>query len=156
LNILSIYSYVYFISPIIGFIAQPILGAYSDRFGKRKPFIFVLAIGAFIGISLVLNGYKLGQVFGDGGSNIGIVFVGLGVTLLDFSADSCDSPLRAYLLDVCNPKAQETGLNIHAFLGGLGASLGYILTFIDWENSVLDIIGKKIFKIYDSSNTNKL
>ena len=65
---------------------------------------------------------------------IGIVLIGVGVTLLDFSADSCDSPLRALLLDVCNPRDQETGLNIHAFLGGVGASLGYILTAIDWGN----------------------
>ena len=46
-----------------------------------------------------------------------MIFVGIGVTLLDFSADSCDSPLRAFLLDVCNPDDQDTGLNIHAFLG---------------------------------------
>jgi len=72
----------------------------------------------------------------------------VGVTLLDFSADSCDSPLRAYLLDVCNPRAQETGLNIHAFLGGLGASLGYILTYIDWENSVLNFFGKFLTVLY--------
>jgi len=40
------------------------------------------------------------------------------VTILDFSADSCDSPLRAFLIDVCNTEDQDTGLNIHAFLGG--------------------------------------
>ena len=49
---------------------------------------------------------------------IAICLVGIGVTLLDFSADSCDSPLRAYLLDVCCTEDQDTGLNIHAFLGG--------------------------------------
>ena len=41
--------------------------------------------------------------------------------------------LRAFLLDVCNPDDQDTGLNIHAFLGGLGASVGYILTAINWK-----------------------
>ena len=50
--------------------AQPILGAYSDRWGQRKPFIFVLAIGAYIGISLILNGYVLGQTLGDKGLNV--------------------------------------------------------------------------------------
>ncbi len=40
------------------------------------------------------------------------------MTILDFSADSCDSPLRAFLIDVCNTEDQDTGLNIHAFLGG--------------------------------------
>jgi solute carrier family 45 protein 1/2/4 len=68
---------------------------------------------------------------------IGIIFVGIGVTLLDFSADSCDSPLRAYILDVCNLRDQATCLNIHAFLGGVGASLGYILASIEWEDTFI-------------------
>ena len=46
-----------------------------------------------------------------------IILVGIGVTLLDFSADSSDSPLRALLLDTCNQDDLETGLNIHAILG---------------------------------------
>ena len=50
---------------------------------------------------------------------IAIALVGLGVTFLDFSADSSDSPLRALLLDSCNEDDLETGLNIHALLGRL-------------------------------------
>jgi solute carrier family 45 protein 1/2/4 len=76
---------------------------------------------------------------------IAVSLVAIGVTFLDFCADSCDSPLRAYLLDSCNTKAQETGLNIHAFLGGLGASLGFILTFIEWEGTIFSFLGKGIF-----------
>ena len=71
--------------------------------------------------------------------------VGIGVTFLDFSADSCDSPLRAYLLDVCNTKDQETGLNIHAFLGGIGASVGYILAALIHDEQVLYFISAFIF-----------
>ena len=67
---------------------------------------------------------------------------------MDFSADSCDSPLRAFLLDVCNAKDQDTGLNIHAFLGGVGASLGYILTAIEWDNSVFIKYRKKMLYIF--------
>ena len=63
---------------------------------------------------------------------MGQVLVFIGVSLLDFSADSSDSPLRALILDVCNVDDQDTALNIHAFLGGLGASLGFILTSINW------------------------
>lgn len=72
---------------------------------------------------------------------IAILLVGLGVTFLDFSADSSDSPLRAFLLDVCNPEDQDTGLNIHAFLGGAGGAVGYILGAIDWTNTFLNFIG---------------
>ncbi|XP_069002011.1 proton-associated sugar transporter A-like [Embiotoca jacksoni] len=42
------YSLVWFISPILGFLVQPLLGAWSDRctsrFGRKRPFIFALAI----------------------------------------------------------------------------------------------------------------
>ena len=72
------------------------------------------------------------------------MFVGVGVTLLDFSADSCDGPLRAFILDVCNLKDQATALNIHAFLGGMGASVGYILASIEWENTILNRCGDEL------------
>jgi solute carrier family 45 protein 1/2/4 len=159
----SIYSYVYFVSPLFGFLLQPMLGLMSDRcespFGRRRPFILALSILGFMGITLILNGSLIGEYFGDNNldiSWIGVVLVGIGVTLLDFSADSCDSPLRAFLLDVCNPDDQDTGLNIHAFLGGIGASVGYILTAIEWkefslfkiqENQILFIISAVIFSI---------
>jgi solute carrier family 45, member 1/2/4 len=67
----------------------------------------------------------------------------LGVTLLDFAADSSDSPLRAFLLDSCNSRDQETGLNIHAFLGGTGSALGYILGGIDFTKftSLINLFG---------------
>ncbi|XP_012577519.1 PREDICTED: proton-associated sugar transporter A [Condylura cristata] len=47
----QLYSLVWFISPILGFLLQPLLGAWSDRctsrFGRRRPFILALAIGLF-------------------------------------------------------------------------------------------------------------
>ena len=65
----SIYSYVYFISPLLGFLFQPVLGEMSDRcecsFGRRRPFILALAISSFIGIALILNGRLVGEWIGD-------------------------------------------------------------------------------------------
>lgn len=75
-------------------------------------------------------------------ATVAIVLVGLGVTFLDFGADTADSPLRALLLDVCNSKDQETGLNIHSFLGGTGSALGFILSAINWNDTFLNFIGK--------------
>lgn len=37
----------------------------ESRFGRRRPFILVLSIGAFIGASLILNGYLIGDWLGD-------------------------------------------------------------------------------------------
>jgi len=44
---------VWALSPLVGFFVTPILGSMSDRcrlkYGRRRPFILLLAIGVFIG-----------------------------------------------------------------------------------------------------------
>ncbi|KAI4889947.1 hypothetical protein NFI96_015101 [Prochilodus magdalenae] len=135
------YSLVWFISPILGFLLQPILGAWSDRctsrFGRRRPFIFALAIGALLGLTLVLNGRDIGSAVADTAVNHkwGIVLTVCGVVLMDFSADSADNPSHAYMMDVCSPEDQDRGLNIHALLAGLGGGFGYIVGGVNWDHT---------------------
>ncbi|KAK3512800.1 hypothetical protein QTP70_025345, partial [Hemibagrus guttatus] len=132
------YSLVWFISPILGFLLQPILGAWSDRctsrFGRRRPFILALAIGALLGLTLVLNGRDMGSALADT-HKWGIVLTVCGVVLMDFSADSADNPSHAYMMDVCSPEDQDRGLNIHALLAGLGGGFGYIVGGVNWDNT---------------------
>ena len=59
----------------------------------------------------------------------------IGVTLLDFAADSCDSPLRAYIIDTYNSEDNDLGFSIHAFLGGAGSAMGYLITSIHWDDT---------------------
>ncbi|XP_042263086.1 proton-associated sugar transporter A isoform X3 [Thunnus thynnus] len=135
------YSLVWFISPILGFLVQPLIGAWSDRctsrFGRRRPFILALAIGALVGLSLVLNGRDIGSALADTASNHkwGIILTICGVVLMDFSADSADNPSHAYMMDVCSPEDQDRGLNIHALLAGLGGGFGYIVGGINWDQT---------------------
>ncbi|CAL8338817.1 unnamed protein product [Lota lota] len=135
------YSLVWFISPILGFLVQPFLGAWSDRctsrFGRRRPFIFALAIGALMGLTLVLNGRDIGSSLADTATNHkwGIILTICGVVLMDFSADSADNPSHAYMMDVCSPEDQDRGLNIHALLAGLGGGFGYIVGGINWDHT---------------------
>ena len=60
---------VWVLSPLIGFLLQPILGVLSDRcqspFGRRRPFILVLSLGAFMGIACMLNSSRIGLWLGD-------------------------------------------------------------------------------------------
>ena len=50
--------------------------------------------------------------------------------------------MRAFLLDVCNVDDQDTGLNIHAMLGGLGSALGFVLAAVNWKKTFFSHIGE--------------
>jgi solute carrier family 45 protein 1/2/4 len=53
----------------LGILLQPVLGSLSDHckssLGRRRPFILILGILSFMGISLILNGIFIGELFGD-------------------------------------------------------------------------------------------
>ncbi|CAF3280182.1 unnamed protein product [Rotaria socialis] len=165
--------------PLIGFFLVPALGSLSDkcntRFGRRRPFIFLYSIGILIGLSLVANGRLLGEWFGDvknedtddiqvgnqtsrknqENSNpllshkYGATLTVLGVLLLDLDCDACQSPSRAYLLDVTNPSQHALGLTTFTFMAGLGGCLGYFLGGIPWEHTFLKrVLGDHIHVLF--------
>ncbi|XP_044727133.1 proton-associated sugar transporter A [Chrysoperla carnea] len=63
----------------------------------------------------------------------GVFFTILGTVLLDFDADACQSPSRAYLLDVCIPEDHAKGLSTFTIMAGLGGFMGYALGGINWD-----------------------
>ncbi|BFZ06432.1 hypothetical protein BsWGS_09471 [Bradybaena similaris] len=65
----------------------------------------------------------------------GIIFTILGVAMLDFNCDACQSPCRAYLLDVTVPDDHPTGLTTFTVMAGAGGSIGYIMGGIDWNST---------------------
>ena len=66
-----------------------------------------------------------------------ILFTVLGVIMLDFSCDACQSPCRAYMLDVTTPEDHAVGLSTFTVLAGLGGSLGYVFGGIHWGSTEL-------------------
>jgi solute carrier family 45, member 1/2/4 len=54
----------------------------------------------------------------------GVFFTILGTVLLDFDADACQSPARAFLLDVTLPEDHATGLSTFTIMAGLGGFMG--------------------------------
>ncbi|XP_011053129.1 PREDICTED: proton-associated sugar transporter A-like isoform X1 [Acromyrmex echinatior] len=166
---------VWALSPLVGFFVTPILGSMSDRcklkYGRRRPFILLLALGVFIGLILVPNGEHIGYVFGDtsvhtnetiplghrttaklpkevipgsveraSSHSWGIFFTILGTVLLDFDADGCQSPARAYLLDVTVPEDHAKGLSTFTIMAGLGGFMGYGLGGINWDATSLGVM----------------
>ncbi|XP_073972296.1 loss of visual transmission isoform X2 [Rhodnius prolixus] len=154
---------VWALSPLVGFFLTPVLGSLSDKcnlkFGRRRPFILLLSVGILLGLLLVPNGKDLGKQLGDiyrdrsfnASSNNetltdptadhpwGVVFTILGTVLLDFDADACQSPSRAYLLDVTVPEDHARGLSTFTIMAGLGGFIGYAMGGFNWD---ITIIGK--------------
>lgn len=67
----------------------------------------------------------------------GVFFTIIGTVLLDFDADACQSPSRAYLLDVTIPSDHAKGLSTFTIMAGLGGFMGYSLGAINWEETTL-------------------
>lgn len=58
----------------------------------------------------------------------------LGVMMLDFDCDACQSPARAYLIDVCRPEDHSVGLSMFTVMAGAGGCIGYTLGGIAWAD----------------------
>lgn len=65
----------------------------------------------------------------------GVFVTIIGTVLLDFDADACQSPSRAYLLDVTLPEDHARGLSTFTVMAGLGGFMGYSLGGIDWDHT---------------------
>ncbi|ESO93540.1 hypothetical protein LOTGIDRAFT_119222 [Lottia gigantea] len=137
---------VWCVSPILGFFLVPLMGSLSDRcpfqMGRRRPFILLMSAGIIIGLLLVPNGESLGILLGDTGDeilhghinrNYRILLTIFGVAFLDFNCDACQSPCRAYLLDVTIPEDHSAGLTMFTVMAGIGGSIGYLMGGVDWN-----------------------
>ncbi|UJR30917.1 hypothetical protein I4U23_018427 [Adineta vaga] len=168
-------TWIWCLPPLFGFFLVPVLGSLSDkcqtRIGRRRPFIILYSIGILLGLLLVSNGRRIGQWFGDikdPSSNttelfnetiiesypsishkFGTMITILGVVLLDLDCDACQSPSRAYLLDVTNVNQHSSGLTTFTSMAGLGGGLGYFLGGIPWEKTFLTrLLGDQIHVLF--------
>ncbi|KFO23065.1 membrane-associated transporter protein [Fukomys damarensis] len=135
----SLYSMVWLLSPILGFLLQPVVGSASDhcqsRWGRRRPYILTLCIMMLLGMALYLNGDAIISALTVNPRRKlvwAISITMIGVVLFDFAADFIDGPIKAYLFDVCCHQDKERGLHCHALFTGVGGALGYLLGAIDW------------------------
>ncbi|XP_039246688.1 membrane-associated transporter protein [Pipra filicauda] len=150
----NLYSLVWLISPILGFVLQPVVGSASDHctciWGRRRPYILGLGIIMLLGMALYLNGDVMISAFIDENEKRrtwAIVITMLGVVLFDFAADFIDCPIKAYLFDVCCHQDKEKGLHYHALFTGLGGALGYLTGAMDWSQTVLGYSSASEFQV---------
>ena len=116
---------VWCLSPLIGFITCPIMGLLSDNctagLGRRRPFIMIYSLGIILGLILVSYGEYIGKLYNSNPTNsnsLVILITVVGVFLLDFDCDACQSPARAYLIDVCLQDDYSRGLSTFSVMAG--------------------------------------
>ncbi|KAI8478539.1 hypothetical protein Bbelb_437310 [Branchiostoma belcheri] len=139
----NMYSLVFLIPPMFGFLLQPVMGSTSDRcrspLGRRRPFILTLDVTIMFGLILFLNddnvvkGVFQLQAGSQSATVVRLVVATVGAVLFMFAADSIEGPVRAYLLDTCNAEDQRKGLDLQAAFAGIGGVLGYMSGAVDWK-----------------------
>jgi solute carrier family 45 protein 1/2/4 len=113
----------------------------GEWFGDRKTEIF--------NSTQLLNKTKIDNPSTLSKHKYGATLTVLGVLLLDLDCDACQSPSRAYLLDVTNPSQHSLGLTTFTFMAGFGGCLGYLLGGIPWEHTFLvNILGDHIHVLF--------
>nr|XP_026694725.1 solute carrier family 45 member 4 isoform X1 [Ciona intestinalis] len=151
------YSLMWMFSPVLGILIGPIMGSHSDRcksrFGRRRPYITALVIGALIGLTLLIFSKDIASSLG--GENVesrrvwGVVVGVVGAQIMDFCLDQAETPLRAYTLDVCTLPDQQRAVAMQTFFIGLGGALGFIIDGIDWEKTAISkLFGSQIKVVY--------
>ncbi|EDW17467.1 proton-associated sugar transporter A [Drosophila mojavensis] len=78
-----------------------------------------------------------------------VILTILGMVLLDFDADTCQTPARTYLLDMCVPEEQPKALTTFTLFAGFGGTIGYAIGGIDWETTHIgNVLGGNIPTVF--------
>lgn len=78
-----------------------------------------------------------------------VILTILGMVLLDFDADTCQTPARTYLLDMCVPEEQPKALTTFTLFAGFGGTIGYAIGGIDWETTHIgSVLGGNIPTVF--------
>ncbi len=119
-------AYLWIAAPLIGLIAQPIIGFMSDRTwfkfipgrrGRRQPYIFYYAIIGFFGIMILPNSTCLLMAF-------------LLLWVMDLSTNGAQEPLRAMIGDMTNEKQMTKTFAYYTIFASLGATLAAIMPWV--------------------------
>ena len=140
----SLMALVWIAGPLSGALVQPYVGMLSDNcrssWGKRKPFMIagtlatVFSLLALAWAREVVGGF-LGLFGADResqGVKITIIIVAVTfVYILDFSINTVQAGIRAFMVDCCPAHQQESANSMASRIVGVGNIIGYVAGFVD-------------------------
>ncbi|RKF75593.1 General alpha-glucoside permease [Golovinomyces cichoracearum] len=155
----SMMALIWIAGPLSGALVQPYVGMLSDNFrsswGKRTPFIILGSIATIISLLALawvrdivtgfLGLFGISPASRQAKDGIIVVAVFL-VYLLDFSINTVQAGIRAFILDCAPSHLQETANSMASRIIGIGNILGYVAGYIDLKH-YLSYFGDTQFKI---------
>ena len=137
--------------PIAGIIAQPIVGALSDKLwfmgGRRRPWIILGGLLTGLMLLALPNLGIIQKVFGVSGSE-GLLAIAVVVALtLDLSINVSFNPTRSLIADCTNHSQRSKGYTWMQTVSGTFGVLAYLIAVI-WGNEVLIYVGVAIALLF--------
>lgn len=140
----ALLAFVWIAGPLSGALVQPYVGIRSDNcrisWGKRKPFMIAGGLATIISLLLLawireIVGGFLG-LFGvarnsPGATGTIIAFATISMYVLDFSINTVQAGIRAFIVDNAPAHQQESANAWASRIVGIGNVLGYVFGYID-------------------------
>nr|XP_046240824.1 solute carrier family 45 member 3 [Scatophagus argus] len=130
-------------SPALGLIFTPMIGSASDsrqgRFGRRRPFIWMLSLGVLLGLQIIPQAHHLAVLISPQYSYwLEVAFLVVAVCLLDFCGHACLTMLVTLLSDLFpNEEENHKAFSVNSLMTSLGGCLGFFLPSMDWSQAPL-------------------
>ncbi|EKD20507.1 uncharacterized protein L3040_004205 [Drepanopeziza brunnea f. sp. 'multigermtubi'] len=140
----SLMALVWIAGPLSGALVQPYVGILSDNcrssWGKRTPFMVfgglatILSLLCLAWVREIVGGF-LG-IFGASEESEGVkittIVIAVGfVYILDFSINTVQAGIRAFILDCCPSHQQESANSMASRVVGVGNIIGYVAGYVD-------------------------
>eukprot|EP00064_Thunnus_orientalis_P011701 superscaffoldBa00001713_g11732 len=131
------------VGPVLALIFVPMIGSASDsrqsRFGRRRPFIWILSLGILLGLQVMPQAWRLAVVMSPQHARwFEAVLQAAAVCLMEFCGQACLTLLVALLSDLF-PGEEENrrAFSVNSLMTSLGGCLGFLLPAVDWSQAPL-------------------